>query len=94
MTIWQTPDAGKGPPLTNAAYTRKCAVEYAAEGARTDTDWQEIQSNLLNRYPYAMLFDGMTEEQVYDETMAIIRAGEEIAYAEADYTDFDGVEEG
>ncbi|MEI9428718.1 hypothetical protein [Mesorhizobium sp. Cs1299R1N3] len=74
---WTTPSAGRGPALTDKALTRRYAVDYAKTAAECDLDWQETQWNLLNRYPYAMLFDGMTEDEVDSETMAIIREGED-----------------
>jgi len=82
MTPWIKPAAVRGPALTDHAYTRRCAVEYATIAAQDGIDWQQIQWDLLNKYPYGLLFEGRTEDDVMEETMAIIRDGERQARKE------------
>ena len=63
--------------MTNLTTLRRQAVSYVATQINAGTDIQEIEWNLLNLEQFAPLIKSFDEDDLYQEVVYLIEAGEE-----------------
>jgi hypothetical protein len=64
---------------TNIEALRNKAVRYAAVHINNDTDWQEIEWNLLNNEQFEALMANFDAEDLYDEILEIMYDADTLA---------------